>query len=440
MMSNMPAALAETDGSRLPSTRGGSTESGKNANKNEFAAVLADSDAKARSAEKPDRAAPPRDKDGAGKDTASEKTSASEKQPDSARTTEEGAGKEAETSTHQKADNAPGDDRASEEARPGTADGDGSGASQDATGLLEGTAEAATGDAESGNVLPLTGEMLPPAVTTLPPGFAVRAPGTGPMPGVLDPSAAAALLDGELPAGGLAAGGLAAGGLAAGADGPDSLTRMLEMLRTLNGMPGHFREQLQGAMLRKSAAGLELGDAPRSSGPLVGNSALQGGVGASPLANLAAQAGTPPSTPPSLPINIAPGRPDWGEAVGQRVLWMVSNKAQEAELRLNPSELGRVDVKVRVDEDGLRLTFAAGNTAVREALEAAAPRLREMFQAEGLQLEHMDISQQQAGADKRGDGTGDPVAEHGTGDRDEDALSTASSAPRSGLGLVDLFV
>ncbi|NGX16234.1 flagellar hook-length control protein FliK [Wenzhouxiangella sp. XN24] len=440
MMSNMPAALAESGGPRLPGTRGDSAESGRSGKDNEFASVLADSESRARSAEKPaggeaSNSAAREDAD-AGKDSAAGKESSVAAQDEAGKTSDKPGATQPDSGAEQEKAASGGAGATAQDQAAGTQDGDGptedapGGEQDDPLGVLAGQPDPATGDAGSGNVLPLTGELLPPGAVNPPPGFAFRAPGSGPMPGVPDPLAAATLLNGELPA----------GGLPAGTDGPESLTRMLEMLRTLNGMPGQFREQLQAAMLRKpGAAGLELVEAPRS-GTLAGNSSLQAAVSASPLANLAAQAGTPPTTPPSLPINIAPGRPDWGEAVGQRVLWMVSNKAQEAELRLNPSELGRVDVKVRVDEDGLRLTFAAGNSAVREALEAAAPRLREMFQAEGLHLENMDIGQQQAGAGERGDASADAEAGRGVGEADDETLPGAQAVARAGLGLVDLFV
>jgi len=411
MMSNMPVAVAETGGPRLPSARGGSAESGGSGKENEFASVLADSEGRTRSAEKP----------AAGEDEpASTNGKPGKTQPDT--------GAEQEKAGSDTADAGTAQDQAADDAAQ--AQGAHGGEQSDPGNASAGQPDQATVDGGSGNVLPLTGQLLPPGAADLPAGFAIRAPGSGPMPGAPDALLAATSPNGELPA----------GGLPAGTDGPDSLTRMLEMLRTLNGMPGQFREQLQTAMLRKpGAAGLELVDAARS-GTLANNSSLQTAVGASPLANLAAQAGTPPTTPPSLPINITPGRPDWGEAVGQRVLWMVSNKAQEAELRLNPSELGRVDVKVRVDEDGLRLTFAAGNSAVREALEAAAPRLREMFQAEGLRLENMDIGQQQAGAGERSDASADAEAGRGIGEADDETMPGTPSVARAGLGLVDLFV
>ncbi|MEI2420416.1 flagellar hook-length control protein FliK, partial [Arthrospira platensis SPKY2] len=110
--------------------------------------------------------------------------------------------------------------------------------------------------------------------------------------------------------------------------------------------------------LRPELKALELGDSVRL---------LTTTTGAQPAASVAAapaSAGTPPAaapTPPSVPISVAPGRPDWSEAVGQRVLWMLSNNTRVAELRLNPPELGPVEVRVRTEDDGVRLNLAAAN-------------------------------------------------------------------------------
>jgi flagellar hook-length control protein FliK len=251
---------------------------------------------------------------------------------------------------------------------------------------------------------PVAGNLVPSSGEPLPPGQLVRGPaiGSGGQPGATD-------------------------------DSP--LTRMIDMLRTLHGPAdpavGEGETPLQ---LRPELKALELGESVRLLTSATG-AQHQAPVAAAPVAagsSLAAAA-----TPPSVPITVPPGRPDWSEAVGQRVLWMVSNKTQVAELRLNPPELGPVEVKVRTDDDGVRLSFAAGNAAVREALEAAAPRLREMLLAEGLRLENMDIGQQHAGAGQRSD----PEA---TGPQDgatEDEVDApAHAATPSRTGLVDCFV
>ena len=51
------------------------------------------------------------------------------------------------------------------------------------------------------------------------------------------------------------------------------------------------------------------------------------------------------------------------------------------------------------------MTFTAQHAAVREALEASIPRLREMFQEHNLQLANVDVGQRgNSGRETAGDG------------------------------------
>ena len=101
------------------------------------------------------------------------------------------------------------------------------------------------------------------------------------------------------------------------------------------------------------------------------------------------------ATPASPIAGQLDGR--WGEELGQRLTWMVRGDVQEARLRLDPPDLGPLDVRISVIEDEARISFVAPHAAVREAVEAALPRLREMFVASGLQLVQADVSGQGTG-------------------------------------------
>lgn len=254
-----------------------------------------------------------------------------------------------------------------------------------------------------------SGKFVPPAGEFLPPGHMLRAPA----------------------------------GLAGDPAAPDDalLTRMIGMLRTLQGLAGPAQPAAPGEM--PVQPGLEMRAVEQTDPARLLSTTLgaQAQAQASVSATSPATAGTPAAagTPPAVPIAVPPGRPDWSAAVGQRVLWMVTHKTQVAELRLNPPELGPVEVKVRTDDDGVRLSFAAGNPAVREALESAAPRLREMFLAEGLRLENMDIGQRQPGAG-RDEATGSVAGPDDLAGEEAGADASGRAALPQRAGLVDCFV
>lgn len=85
---------------------------------------------------------------------------------------------------------------------------------------------------------------------------------------------------------------------------------------------------------------------------------------------------------------IAPrvASPAWNQAIGQKVVWMVGNEQQSAALTLNPPDLGPLQVVIKVSENTATANFVSAHPEVRQALEAAMPRLREMLGEAGVQL------------------------------------------------------
>lgn len=98
---------------------------------------------------------------------------------------------------------------------------------------------------------------------------------------------------------------------------------------------------------------------------------------------------------PTLPVSTTVGQPGWANELGQRVSWLAQGEMREAQLQLNPRSLGPVDVRIAYGHDQqLNVSFSAHSPVAREALDAALPRLREMFDQQGLNLASANISQQ----------------------------------------------
>lgn len=94
------------------------------------------------------------------------------------------------------------------------------------------------------------------------------------------------------------------------------------------------------------------------------------------------------------PITVPVNQPHWAQSAGERVVWMVSQKLQSAEIQLDPPELGPLQVKVSVQHDQVSITFVSHSAHVRDALDQHALRLREMFEGQGLDLVDVDVSDQ----------------------------------------------
>lgn len=102
------------------------------------------------------------------------------------------------------------------------------------------------------------------------------------------------------------------------------------------------------------------------------------------------------SAPP--PVATPVGHPGWDTEMSQRVVWMSGNSVSSAEIHLNPPHLGPVEVRISVNQDQqTSVQFLSPHAAVREALEAALPRLRDQFGAQQLTLGDVSVSQQSAG-------------------------------------------
>lgn len=156
------------------------------------------------------------------------------------------------------------------------------------------------------------------------------------------------------------------------------------------------------------------------------------------------QAATPAL--PSAPVATPVGAPGWGNEVGDKVVWMVGRQETRAELVLNPPQLGRIEVSLTMNGDQANATFISANASVREALENAMPRLREVLQGAGISLGQTQVgaesfqqaAQQQQTGDNPGRGNG-----RGNADGAPQGLALGHEhAPgqiKRGIGLVDTF-
>lgn len=119
-----------------------------------------------------------------------------------------------------------------------------------------------------------------------------------------------------------------------------------------------------------------------------------------------------------LPVPMHQGA--WSEAVVDRVMLMSSQNLKTAEIQLDPAELGRLEVRINVNQEQTQVTFASPNANVRDALEAQMHRLREMLGQQGMSLLDASVSDQSL---SRGwQGQGDDASGRG-GSREEGTLT-----------------
>ncbi|KDC53842.1 flagellar hook-length control protein FliK [Pseudoalteromonas sp. S3431] len=89
-------------------------------------------------------------------------------------------------------------------------------------------------------------------------------------------------------------------------------------------------------------------------------------------------------------VNII--KSDAAKLLQERVSSMLSINNKEAEIRLDPPEMGSMQIRIRSDAEQAQINFVVQNQQAKEALEQSLPRLREMLAQQGIELGDSSIS------------------------------------------------
>ena len=200
-----------------------------------------------------------------------------------------------------------------------------------------------------------------------------------------------------------------------------------------------FKEMMSA--LKGRQAGEELlqgGEMRDQSGPQNGTSGFNLMSGMTPLSSA--------ERPAELKgMSVPPQSRQWSSELGEKVLFMAGKKIQSAEIRLNPPNLGLMEVKLAINGDQAQLVFQSGNAMVRDVLESSIPRIREMLEQNGITLTDVNVgdrqqqSEQQAEGEKGQSGQGGSLLGNG-GELEEDEVVSISTMAVDRIGLVDYYI
>lgn len=107
-----------------------------------------------------------------------------------------------------------------------------------------------------------------------------------------------------------------------------------------------------------------------------------------------------PSAAVNLPIKTSPaistplGTNGWADEFSQKISWISTQQNQVAELHLNPPNLGPLDVVLKITDNQATALFTSPHGAVRDAVENALPKLREILADNGIMLGNTTVSDQ----------------------------------------------
>ncbi|SFC23546.1 flagellar hook-length control protein FliK [Pseudoalteromonas denitrificans] len=136
------------------------------------------------------------------------------------------------------------------------------------------------------------------------------------------------------------------------------------------------------------------------------------------------------------PINIA--RSDAAKLLNERVTFLLSQHKPEADIRLDPPELGSMIIRVRTDAEQAQINFTVQNQQAKELLEQSMPKLREMLAEQGIDLGESDIQQQSQDQGDDSDSNQRGNAQNDNASEQEEVLATVKVAGNK-LGGVDFY-
>jgi flagellar hook-length control protein FliK len=141
----------------------------------------------------------------------------------------------------------------------------------------------------------------------------------------------------------------------------------------------------------------------------------------------------------TLSINAPVNSPTFSQQLGQQVAWLGGQDIKQAQIRLNPQELGPLDVKVSIEHGKVDVTFMAQHPATVAAVQQSLSQLNQMLGGHGLSLGQATVGQQAsqqqfAGSQGQSSPSGSTVAE----EEPVDGSASTSAQPRA-IGLVDAF-
>ncbi|PQJ62796.1 flagellar hook-length control protein FliK [Photobacterium angustum] len=125
------------------------------------------------------------------------------------------------------------------------------------------------------------------------------------------------------------------------------------------------------------------------------------------------------------PISVDPQSPQWGEKMlnilQDRVSLQATQNMQEARIRLDPPDLGKLDLIVKMDGDKLNVQISANNNAVRDALNQVSERLRHDLQQQFVSVDvNISHGEQHSHSDQ--------TAQHSPQDDNDHRVITSSSS------------
>ena len=95
-------------------------------------------------------------------------------------------------------------------------------------------------------------------------------------------------------------------------------------------------------------------------------------------------------------------KPEGQQQLNEKIRWMVNARNTMAEIRLDPPELGSMQVRVNVSGDAASVSFVVQSQQAKDALAEAMPRLRDMLSEQGIELGDAQVRKDNSSGNESG--------------------------------------
>lgn len=135
-----------------------------------------------------------------------------------------------------------------------------------------------------------------------------------------------------------------------------------------------------------------------------------------------------------MPVDINSSQ--WADKFSEHIIWLGNQGIKSALIKIHPEDLGPLEISIKVVKDNASVNISSQNSTVRDIVDQALPRLREMMAEQGLNLTDVHIG---ADANSRQFSQHSNSAEDGFTSHYEEEIQSTVSSKRTQEGLIDYF-
>ena len=135
-----------------------------------------------------------------------------------------------------------------------------------------------------------------------------------------------------------------------------------------------------------------------------------------------------------IPVDI--NNSQWADKFSEHIVWFGNQGIKSALIKISPDDLGPIEISIKVIKDAASVNINSHSSHVRDIVDQAIPKLREMMAEQGLSLSDVHIGSETSSRQfsQNNQGSGDGLISSS-----EDEVQITQITKRVQQGLIDYF-